>query len=181
MEKLDKDFFKNSAIFVAKNLIGKVFCAQTSQGVIKSVITETEAYLGEEDSASHARFGKDKNGKMMWEEGGTIGIYLCYGLHYMLNITCGEKGDPQAVLIRGTALAVGPGRVTKTFEVNMQDNGHSVCDDYRIWIEDGATLPSEATARIGIDFANKKDRERKLRFVAKMQLKNSTKSKISKK
>ncbi len=167
MERLKKDFFDNPAPEVAKNLIGKILCSKHDGVVKKSMIVETEAYLGEDDSASHARFGPNKNGKVMWDEAGTIGIYLCYGLHYMFNITTGKKGDPQAVLVRGVKDAVGPGKLTKFFGIDLRQNGQNVASSDEVWLEEGPPQPCTKEKRVGIDFAKEKDKNRKLRFLIK--------------
>ena len=134
MKRLKKEFFKNSAEIVAQNLIGKTLCANCEGKIVKSMITEVEVYLGENDTASHARFGQNSKASSMWDEGGTIWVYLCYGMHNMLNITTGEKGDPQAVLIRGTENANGPGKVTKMFEVTKEDCLSKIYSGGRLWI-----------------------------------------------
>lgn len=72
--------------------------AMTSQ---RAMITEVEAYKGEEDQACHARFGKTERTKVMYEEAGRVYMYLIYGMHWMLNVVTGEEGEPQAVLVRG--------------------------------------------------------------------------------
>lgn len=75
--------------------------AMTSQ---RAMITEVEAYKGEEDQACHARFGKTERTKVMYEEAGRVYMYLIYGMHWMLNVVTGEEGEPQAVLVRGVWL-----------------------------------------------------------------------------
>lgn len=167
MQRLGKEFFMQEAKVVAKKLIGKVLCCDLSGELIKAKIVETEAYLGEEDSASHARFGPKSHASAMWAEGGKIYVYLCYGLHYLFNITTGKEGRPQAVLIRGVEGAVGPGRLTKKFGITTSLSWEDITSCPNIWVEDGESLDTEATPRIGIGFAKPKDIERKLRFVLK--------------
>lgn len=163
--KIDLNFFCNDAVIVAKNLIGKYLCRKINGKIIKDQIVETEAYLNENDTASHARFGKTQRSKIMWECGGTIYVYLCYGVHYMLNFVTGEKGEAQAVLIRGTQNANGPGKVCKLFGIDKNLNGALLCDE--LWVEEGEPCEMESTARIGITYAQQKDREAQLRFVLK--------------
>jgi len=122
MKKIDDiNFFKSDTITLAKNLIGK-WIVTTINGVeVKAQICETEAYLGIEDSACHTYKGKRTlRTEPMWQEGGTIYIYLCYGIHYLLNIVrCGE-GVPEAVLIRGVVGAIGPARATKYLNIERR-------------------------------------------------------------
>jgi DNA-3-methyladenine glycosylase len=99
MTKLDKNFYLKSALEVAPLLIGKLLVRRLSNGqIVKYRITETEAYYGEEDSACHARVGKTKRTWILYEEGGLAYIYLCYGIHYLLNVVTGNKDHPEAVL-----------------------------------------------------------------------------------
>lgn len=163
--KLCLKFFKNGAIWVAENLIGKTLCRKINGQIIKDKIIETEAYLGENDSASHARFGKTNRSQTMWEEGGVIYVYLCYGMHHMLNFVTGEKEHPQAVLIRATENANGPGKVCKYFGVDKSLNGFLLGEE--LWVEDGGQCAVKRLPRIGIDYAHENDRNALLRFALK--------------
>lgn len=165
MKKLDCDFFKQDAKLVAQQLLGKYLCVNTGEKILRAKIIETEAYYGSEDSASHARFGQKGRSNVMWKEGGRIYVYLCYGLHNMINIVTGKLNEPSAVLIRGVEGAVGPGKVTKSMQISMQDNDKLLGE--RVWIEEGNQLEFECLPRVGINYANEKDRVSLLRFVAK--------------
>ena len=103
----------------------------------------------------------------MFDEGGRTYIYLCYGIHNLLNITTGRVGHPEAVLIRGIEGAQGPGRVTKYLDIDRELNKISVCDkDGIIWLEDDGYKPKiTRSKRVGIDYADKKDREILWRFL----------------
>lgn len=166
---LDKDYYERPATILAPDLIGKYLCHRTSEGIIRARIVETECYFGEEDTACHAHQGKTERTKVMYEAGGITYVYLCYGIHSLLNIVTGPKDHPEAVLIRGVEGAVGPGRATKFMRITTADNALPLCEDSGIWIEDNdeQALKITRTARIGIDYASKRDRERKWRFVAK--------------
>lgn len=166
---LDKSYFEQPATILAPDLIGKYLCRRTSEGIIRARIVETECYYGEEDSACHAHKGKTERTKVMYEAGGITYVYLCYGIHSLLNIVTGPKDHPEAVLIRGVEGAVGPGRTTKFMHITTADNALPLCEDIGIWIEDSDEKRPKITrtARIGIDYASKRDRERKWRFVAK--------------
>ena len=166
---LDRDYFAKPATVLAPDLIGKVLCRRTPDGVIRARITETECYFGEEDTACHAHKGKTERTKTMYEQGGITYVYLCYGIHSLLNIVTGPAEHPEAVLIRGIESALGPGRATKFMHITTADNALPLCEESGIWIEDDGIKPPkiDRTPRIGIDYANKRDRERKWRFVAK--------------
>lgn len=166
---LDKDYYERPATILAPDLIGKYLCRRTNEGIIRARIVETECYFGEEDTACHAHKGKTERTKVMYEAGGITYVYLCYGIHSLLNIVTGPKDHPEAVLIRGVEGAVGPGRATKYMQITTADNALPLCEDSGIWIENSDEKRPKIirTARIGIDYASKRDRERKWRFVAK--------------
>jgi DNA-3-methyladenine glycosylase len=102
----------------------------------------------------------------MWDKGGTVYVYLCYGMHNMLNIVTGAKGNPQAVLIRGIETADGPGKLTKKLAIERKHNGADVVFSDELWIESDGYTPSEinTSPRIGIDYADEKDRVKPWRF-----------------
>ena len=166
---LDKDYYERPATILAPDLIGKYLCRRTSEGIIRARIVETECYFGEDDTACHAHKGKTERTKVMYEAGGITYVYLCYGIHSLLNIVTGPKDHPEAVLIRGVEGAVGPGRATKYMQITTADNALTLCEESGIWIENSDEKRPKIirTARIGIDYASKRDRERKWRFVAK--------------
>lgn len=157
MKKIDDiSFFQKDAITLAKELIGKWLVRKLEDGtIIKSQISETEAYMGEDDKASHARFGKTKRNAVMYEDGGTIYVYLIYGIYYLLNVVSNSKDIPQAVLIRATIDYHGPGIVTKNMKIDKQFNNQSVIANESIWIEDDDKEYNYiALKRVNIDYAD---------------------------
>ena len=166
---LDKVYFSRPATELAPDLIGKILCRRTGEGVIRARITETECYFGEEDSACHAHKGKTARTSVMYKAGGVSYVYLCYGIHAMLNLVTGEENHPEAVLIRGLDVAKGPGRTTTFMKITTNDNNLPLTEEGGIWIEDDGSVPPEYTAlpRVGIDYASEEDRNRKWRFVIK--------------
>ena len=167
MEKLNANFFNKNSTALAESLLGKTLCRKVDGVVIKDIITETEAYLNEQDSASHARFGKTKRNHLMWENG-KVYIYLCYGMHYMFNITSGINENAGAVLIRATKNFKGPGILTKNFKITQSLNGACIFNSDEIWLEESEiNFKIEKLKRIGINYANKKDINAKLRFKIK--------------
>ena len=158
---LDKSYFSSPATILAPDLLGKIICRRTKDGVIRRRITETECYYGESDTACHAHKGKTERTKTMYEPGGITYVYLCYGMHSMLNIVTGPVDHPEAVLIRGIEGANGPGRATKYLGITTADNSLPLCKESGIWIEDDGAKPEyTALPRVGIDYASKEDRER---------------------
>lgn len=165
----DKNFFKTDTISLAKNLIGKWIVTNINGVEVKAQICETEAYLGVEDSACHTYKGKrTARTEPMWHEGGTIYIYLCYGLHYLLNIVSRDVGEPEAVLIRGVVGAVGPAKATKFLNIDKSFNGQHIVNNTNISVmDDGHIYCYDSFPRVGIDYAILKDKEALLRFVMK--------------
>ena len=163
---LGKEFFLGDAVALAPSLVGKLLCRRIDGEVIKRRIVETECYFGEEDTACHAHKGRTPRTDIMYQEGGRAYIYLCYGIHELLNITTGPEGHPEAVLIRGIEGAVGPGRLTKAMKIDRSLNKLPLTPDSGIWIEDDGYRPRvSAHRRVGIDYADTADRERLWRFV----------------
>lgn len=164
---LGKDFFEKPAYEVAPLLIGKLLCRRKGDDIIRARITETECYYGFDDTASHAHKGMTERNSVMFGEGGMTYIYLCYGIHNLLNITTGQIGHPEAVLIRGVEGAQGPGRVTKHLDIGRELNKILVCSENgAIWIEDDGYVSNiTKLKRVGIDYATKKDRDILWRFL----------------
>ena len=166
---LERNYFLRPATALAKDLLGKIICRRTENGVIRASITETECYFGEEDTACHAHRGRTPRTATLYEAGGITYVYLCYGIHSLLNIVTGDEGHPEAVLIRGVESAAGPGRLTKLLSITTKDNALPLCPESGIWLEDdGRKMPEyEALPRVGIDYASPEDRGRKWRFLLK--------------
>lgn len=166
-KRLGREFYTADVLDVAPALLGKLLCRRSESGeVVKYRITETEAYRGEDDTACHASKGKTTRTSVMWDKGGTVYVYLCYGMHNMLNIVTGAKGDPQAVLIRGIETANGPGKLTKKLAIERKHNGSDVVFSDELWLENDGFVPDEinTSPRIGIDYADEKDRLKPWRF-----------------
>ena len=112
-KKLDYDVFHRPCPEVARDLVGKVLAHRLPDGTaLRLRISETEAYCGEDDTACHAHKGRTNRTEVMYMDAGTIYIYLCYGVHWLLNIVTGEENQPEAVLIRACVDANGPGNAS---------------------------------------------------------------------
>ena len=165
MRITDKNFFTQDGYTLAQQLIGKYICRNIDGNIVKMQITETECYLGTEDTACHAHKGKTARTKIMWRSGGVCYVYLCYGIHNLLNFISGGENQPQGVLIRGVTGFDGPGKLTKALHIDRSFNGEDLTVSDRIWLETGDSLPCKATPRIGIGYADKKDQDALWRFV----------------
>ena len=162
----DPKIFIRPAMELAPYLAGKLLCRDMDGRVERLRITETEAYLGECDTAAHARHGRTARTEPLYQAGGTLYVYLCYGIHWLLNVAAGETGDPQCVLIRACRGFEGPGRLTKRLNIDKRFNGKSILTLDELWLEDdGQEYSVQVLPRVGISFASPEDVARPCRFV----------------
>ena len=162
---LGKDFYMRDRLTVAKEMVGKLLVVETENGRIVQRISETEAYGFEDDTACHAHKGRTKRTETLYMEGGTVYVYLCYGMHWLLNIVTGEKKSPQAVLIRACVDAEGPGKLTKKAGVTGGFNQTDATGSGKLWLEDdGARFEIIPDKRVGIGYASKEDQDKLWRF-----------------
>lgn len=162
--KLGYGFYHRPCLEVARDLVGKVLVFRGN----RLRISETEAYCGESDTACHACHGRTKRTETLYMPAGTAYVYLCYGMHNLLNIVTGEEGEPEAVLIRACLEAPGPGRLTKKLGITRQQNQTSVYDGGELWVEDDGFYCQISTAkRVGIGYASQEDQDRLWRFCLK--------------
>ena len=186
--KLEQSFYlRNDVVGIARELLGKVVCTRIDDRLTTALITETEAYAGVADKASHA-YGdrRTKRTEPMYGIGGVAYVYLCYGIHHLFNVVTNKKGVPHAILIRsgqplsGTSLMLqrrgkkdidrnllgGPGSFAQALGIRTSDTGADLSGS-RVWIEDQGleTTDGKITAgpRVGIDYAEE-DAQRPYRF-----------------
>lgn len=169
-------YLSDDVVAIARALLGKRLYTNIDGQVTGGLITETEAYAGPADRASHAYNNRrTARTEVMFHQGGIAYVYLCYGIHHLLNVVTNRDGIPHAVLIRGIfptvgietmlkrrnkdkfdhRLTSGPGSVCQALGINMQQNGTRF-DSGSLWIEEGMKVdPSkiETSTRIGIDYA----------------------------
>lgn len=176
--KLPSSFYHHTdAAHLAKDLLGKVLCTRKDGNITAGIIVETEAYFGIDDKASHAYGGKRTvRTEAMYHDGGTAYVYLCYGIHHLLNVVTSVEDDPKCVLIRGIEpfrgieimeirrkmqatrkeISSGPGSVTKAMGIDSSFNQKLLTGE-EIYIEDhGISYESSqisTAARIGIPYA----------------------------
>jgi DNA-3-methyladenine glycosylase len=177
MKKLPLSFYlRDDVVQIAKDLLGKVLVTNWGEGRTSGRIIETEAYQGTEDRASHASKGRTDRTEVMFGEGGTAYVYLCYGVHQMFNIVTNRQDTPDAVLIRGVeplegaeimlqrtgkkkldpTVTSGPGRVGKAFGFHTSQCGLLLTGDELYIGDDGFKVPEEkvgASPRVGVDYA----------------------------
>ena len=167
--RLNQNFYNQSTLKVAQLLLGKFLVRKINGKKIIGMITETEAYVGPKDLASHASRGKTKRTEIMFGPPGFWYVYLIYGMYYCLNIVTEHKNYPAAVLIRSVKLAGntaltkktnGPGKLCREFKIDKNLNNHSAfVKKTQLWIEDGSEKikPSQIkkSPRIGVDYAGK--------------------------
>ncbi|MGI6029236.1 MAG: DNA-3-methyladenine glycosylase [Candidatus Heteroscillospira sp.] len=164
--RLAADFFHRDCLELAPALVGKLVCRKMPDGsILRLRITETEAYRGEEDTACHAHKGRTKRTEILYGESGLIYVYLCYGMHWLMNVISGETEQPQGVLIRACEGYGGPGKLTKALSVDGSFNRRYAyaCDE--LWFEDdGCACKIITDKRVGIGYASEADKNRLWRF-----------------
>ncbi len=179
MSKLSKDFYlQDDVVSLSKQLLGKVLFTKDEKTVTAGIITETEAYAGETDKASHAYGGRrTERTETMYAEGGISYVYLCYGMYSLFNVVSNKKDIPHAVLVRAIqpiegikkilerrnseklkkGLTTGPGKVSMALGINFRSHNAQDLSGRKIWIEDqGIVIPEKLInkgPRIGVDYA----------------------------
>jgi DNA-3-methyladenine glycosylase len=167
---------------VARDLLGK----RLARGHVVLRITEVEAYRYPDDTASHCRMGRTERNAPMWGPPGHAYVYLCYGVHQMLNLVTNREGEGAAVLIRacepvrglstirarrgqkdGPVLLTGPGKVARALGLDVRFNGHPVFRPGGLRVLDGEP-PEEILVgpRVGIDYASAAHRKAPWRLAA---------------
>jgi DNA-3-methyladenine glycosylase len=177
--KLKSSYYLNSdVVLLAKDLIGKTICTRINNKLTCGIITETEAYAGIGDKASHAHGDRRTNRtETMYRKGGVSYVYLCYGIHRLFNVVTNHENIPHAILIRAIypikgieemvkrrgvkysdKLCVGPGKVTQALGIDLIHNG-LLLTGKEIWLEYNKIKINESEIhvgpRIGVDYAGK--------------------------
>lgn len=172
---VEAEFFVQDVWSVAQGLLGKILISQHPEGLVAVRLTEVEAYGGTTDRACHAYGGRCTNRtRPMYAIGGTLYIYLCYGMHAMLNFVTGAEGEPCAVLIRSgeplwgvelmqqrrrtkdlLRLTVGPGRLTQALAISLEWSGQFLIGHPHLSLWEEGFRPDFIAAgpRIGVAYA----------------------------
>ncbi len=168
IKRLTSDFYNQSALILAPKVLGKLLCRDIDGKIDKYRITETEAYYGEEDTACHASKGKTQRTKILYQKGGLAYVYLCYGIHSLLNVVTGKQDHPECVLIRGAGNFNGPGKLTKALQIDRAFNYENLIMSKKLWLEDdGFSYEYQTTPRVGIDYATEEYKNIHWRFQLK--------------
>lgn len=167
MKKLKRTFFNRSTLVVAQELLGKILVF----GQHKGIITETEAYFGHDDPASHAFKGLTPRTQLMFGAPGYSYVYLIYGMYHCLNFVTETEGFPAAVLIRGLKLLDkselhlnGLGKLCRHLGITKKHNGLDITTNNTFYVGCAkTTLNFVTTSRIGIKVGT----DKQWRFLAK--------------
>jgi DNA-3-methyladenine glycosylase len=177
--RLPRAFYARPTAEVARDLIGKLVVHETTEGPRTARLVETEAYLGTDDLASHARFGPTRRSRIMFGPPGFAYVYLIYGMHHCLNVVTETDGQAGAVLLRaaspwpeparvddsggGTARPAhrpfrGPGKLCAALGVTLRHNGLDLetSELYVAELREGASHPPlviNTSARVGVAYA----------------------------
>lgn len=180
-KRLSRGFFDRPTLTVARDLLGKILVRKIGRKIIKTIITETEAYVGPEDLASHAAKGKTERTEVMFGPPGHAYVYMIYGIYHCLNIVTEKNGYPAAVLIRGIeivdglprgrkAALQGPGKLCRELKIDKSLNREDIIKSDKLWLENPGLRIGlgriKKTKRIGIDYAGKY-KDKLWRFVLK--------------
>jgi len=180
MPLLSEAFFARDALIVARELIG----AELVRDEVVVRITEVEAYRHPSDSASHCRMGRTARNAPMWGPPGRAYVYLCYGVHSMLNLVTGSEGEGAAVLVRsveavrgiptierrrgrriGARDLAGPGKVAQALGLGTAWSHHPVIEAGGLECRAGERVERLLVGpRVGIDYATPRDRRAPYRF-----------------
>jgi DNA-3-methyladenine glycosylase len=184
---LKRDFFEQDTLLVADQLLGKILVREFQNIRLAGIITETEAYIGEEDLACHAHVGKTKRNSIMYGPAGNAYVYFTYGMHWCLNCVTGEKGFPAAVLIRSilptegleliksnrsfrpdAELCNGPAKICQAFAITGEMNGSNLCNPANpLMVIEGISIPKAKilrSPRVGIQNVPEPWRSKPWRF-----------------
>ena len=160
---MPRSFLARSAEEVAPELLGSLLSCDSAEGRTVLRITEVEAYAGARDPASHAFRGMTPRNAVMFGPAGHLYVYFTYGMHFCVNVVCGEEGESAAVLLRAGQvvegvelarsrrpagakdrdLARGPARLTQALGLGRGDNGANLCDGGRLSLRCGEPVPPE--------------------------------------
>ncbi|MEP0986594.1 DNA-3-methyladenine glycosylase [Ekhidna sp.] len=173
-EKLPRSFYlREDVVQIAQDLLGKVLITNIGGLFTAGKIVETEAYCGRGDKACHANGKRTPRTEVMYGEGGRAYVYLCYGIHHLLNVVTNKDGQADAVLIRAleplegmeimkerrkftnAKLASGPGTLSQAMGIHVKMTGHDLLSD-KIWIGESNTdnnFKILSDTRIGVEYA----------------------------
>jgi len=170
--RLGVRFFEQSAMDVAKQLLGVIMNRRLGGQILRARIIETEAYLGPKDLASHSSKGRTPRTEVMFGPPGRAYVYFIYGMYDMFNVIVGVPGEAEAVLFRAAepldgwqADLSGPGKLARAFRITRAHNASDLTGDEIFFQSDPDYRPRTLkTKRIGVAYA-KHWQHRLLRFI----------------
>lgn len=167
---LPREFYNRPTLTVARELIGARLVRMLDGIKLVGLITEAEAYIGEEDLACHAKAGRTPRTQVMYGPPGYAYVYFTYGNHWMLNAVTDQDGFPAAVLIRAIqpiegvqVMSVrrngrdtfGPGKLCQAMGITKSENECDLTEaDSDLWIEPGISVPEKNVTigpRVGLN------------------------------
>jgi DNA-3-methyladenine glycosylase len=170
MQILPRDFYDRPTLKVARDLIGTRLVRILEGEKLIGLITETEAYISQNDLACHAKAGITPRTQVMFGEPGHAYVYFTYGNHWMLNVVTEREGFPAAVLIRaiqpieGVDVMLerrngrdtfGPGKLCQAMGITKSENGVDLTETSGgLWIESGVKVPNSRVTkgpRVGLN------------------------------
>jgi len=149
-------FLARDARRVARDLLGQYLVRRANGKIRRFKILETEAYLGEQDLASHARHGRAGRAAPMFGPAGRWYVYLVYGMYEMLNVVTGRDNQASAVLIRRVDGLPGPGKLTKALKITRAFNNQPIRPKTSLWLEHDDKISRrkiKAAPRVGVAYA----------------------------
>jgi DNA-3-methyladenine glycosylase len=157
---LPLEFYERDTVEVAQALLGAIVVRQVGDQRRAGRVVETEAYVGADDLACHARTGPSGRAAVMYGPPGVAYVYLIYGMHHCLNAVTEAAGRPGAVLIRAiepiegiAGRTDGPGRICRELAIDRRLNGVPLAPP-ELWLEPGQPVAAIASGpRIGVDYA----------------------------
>jgi DNA-3-methyladenine glycosylase len=185
VEIIKRIFFERDTLRVARELLGAKLVRRFQGRRMSGMVVETEAYLGADDSASHAFRGKTPRNQIMFGPAGIAYVYFTYGMHHLLNVVTETQGIPRAVLFRaifplqgrnhmealrgkrGRELTNGPAKLCQALAIDLSLNAWDLTQGKKLWLEYHTTFPQkhiDIGPRVGIDYAAAQDRKAPRRF-----------------
>lgn len=184
---LSREFFDRDPRQVARDLLGKVLFRRQGVRILAGRVVETEAYMGTTDPAAHAAAGETARNAVLFGPPGYAYVYLIYGFHYCLNVSCMPEGDAGCVLFRALqpiaglqemsryrhlelssapsttelrSLTSGPGRMAQALAISrLRDNGKDMTDPKKsdLWLAEDGWKPERVGVTPRVGISKAKD------------------------
>lgn len=154
---IQPSFFERPVLEICPELLGHFLVTEIAGKLERFEITEIEAYDGPEDLACHASKGRTARTEVLFSDPGQWYVYLCYGVHWLLNVVTGPVDYPAAILIRGVGAWTGPGVLTRELNIDKRFNARPADTDSGLWFEYNESRAQghafQTSPRIGVGYA----------------------------